>query len=321
MAAPADWLQRQRDVFEEYEKSQDQYPYGPLYDQLFGKLICTEMAKSWQDFSSWIGKLHGSWCFRGQRESGWTLRTSFDRAVTVVIPHGHYPLNRSNVEDEMLFRFQQQAHQFIPHLPSAEDKLSWFALMQHHGAPTRLLDWTLSPFVALYFAVEEAAREFNDEQKQGNTESDDGYSAVWALNLDWLETQKENYLESLSPESQNAVRNGLLDQREVPLIVRVDPRQASQRMAAQQGMFLWKMYKDVPFFDQILISMIRKSMQQQPVIKKLKLGKNLRIEFLQTLRSMNIHRASLFPGLDGFGKSLSTNLEIEVANESQRSRS
>ena len=45
----------------------------------------------------------------------------------------------------------------------------------------------------------------------------------------------------------------------------------------------------------------------------------MRIKFLENLRAMNIHRASLFPGLDGFCQSLKLDLEIKVANEAARS--
>jgi hypothetical protein len=58
--------------------------------------------------------------------------------------------------------------------------------------------------------------------------------------------------------------------------------------------------------------------QERPVIRKFKVGGDLRIEFLERLRSMNIHRGSLFPGLDGFCKFLKTDLEIKVARETQQ---
>jgi len=51
----------------------------------------------------------------------------------------------------------------------------------------------------------------------------------------------------------------------------------------------------------------------QPVIRKLEVGIPMRIPFLRELRAMNIHRASLFPGLDGFGKSLRMDTEIRAA--------
>jgi hypothetical protein len=50
------------------------------------------------------------------------------------------------------------------------------------------------------------------------------------------------------------------------------------------------------------------------------LKRDQRIRFLEELRRMNIHRASLFPGLDGFAKSLAVNLEIAVANQVEQQK-
>jgi hypothetical protein len=62
--------------------------------------------------------------------------------------------------------FKRKAHQFLHHVPALDDDLQWLALMQHHGAPTRLLDLTWSPYVAAFFALECAT----------------GDAAVWAFN-------------------------------------------------------------------------------------------------------------------------------------------
>lgn len=310
MPVPADWYQRQEEVWAEYQQSLD--PFGRAYDELFSKLVWAESASSWQELTAWLSELQGSWCFRGQRESEWPLRTSLDRAVLVTTPSGHQYLGRRPIERELLFRFQQQAHQFIRHVPPDDDKASWWALMQHYGVPTRLLDWTRSPYVALYFAIEEAPR---------NTVTRN--PAIWAINLQWLEAKEKKQIGSIPSEAKarTAFLNGLLDQSKTPLIVRINPSQANERMFAQQGFFLWKLLGETPFFDQVLISMVLDPIQEQPVIRKLEVHESLRISFLETLRNMNIHRASLFPGLDGFCQSLKVDLEIKVAHQAARTAS
>jgi hypothetical protein len=89
-------------------------------------------------------------------------------------------------------------------------------------------------------------------------------------------------------------------------------------MVAQQGFFLCKLYHTV-HFSQVLMAMMmrpitfeRPDLPDRPVIRKLVLSSTLRIALLKNLRTMNIHRASLFPGLDGFGQSLKLDLEIKV---------
>jgi hypothetical protein len=62
---------------------------------------------------------------------------------------------------------------------------------------------------------------------------------------------------------------------------------------------------------QLLMTMVMyPTLTDRPVIRKLEVVSSLRIKFLKQLRAMNIHRSSLFPGLDGLGLSLKLDLEV-----------
>jgi len=73
---------------------------------------------------------------------------------------------RPVLELSLIETFKRGAPALQPSIPNQEDHIAWLFLMQHHGAPTRLLDWTKSALVALYFVV------------SGHT-SDDG--ELWAM--------------------------------------------------------------------------------------------------------------------------------------------
>lgn len=108
--------------------------------------------------------------YRGQRCFDWELLASLERALldyTARYDKDRHELMMSmsadratekwvrGVELEMMQRFRQRAMHFtVPGLPEAWDILGWWELMQHHGAPTRLMDWTTSPFVAIWFALD-----------------------------------------------------------------------------------------------------------------------------------------------------------------------
>src|SRR5689334_12744842 len=101
---------------------------------------------TWREGREFLESLGPRFVFRGHGDAGWALETSLERA-TSSLPH-------RTVEDVLMNAFRQGAHLFEKHLPPADDDLSWLALMQHYGLPTRLLDWTRSPHVAAYFAAE-----------------------------------------------------------------------------------------------------------------------------------------------------------------------
>jgi hypothetical protein len=82
--------------------------------------------------------------FRGQADE-WDLLPRLFRA-------GQKPQEFEAIEDKLLAEFKARSPYLLPSTPS--DKLDWLSLAQHHGLPTRLLDWSSNPLIALFFAVE-----------------------------------------------------------------------------------------------------------------------------------------------------------------------
>ena len=259
----------------------------------FPHFVWTDPGDSWQACLDWLNELQGSWCFRGQRESSWNLDTSLDRAVLVARRDGSYHLNRQAEEQEMLFHFRQQAHLHVRHVPAADDLASWLAMMQHYGVPTRLLDWTTSPYVALYFSLVD--------------EPSETHAALWALDLAWLNSRETH--DALAGLEQ---MNQLLHATDRFVIVRIEPSMTSDRMAAQQGLLLAKGIPEATFSQMLISMMSHPEVVNRPVVRRLEVDKSLRTEVLQRLRDMNIHSASLFPGLDGFARFLKVGLEIKT---------
>jgi FRG domain len=158
-------------------------------------------------------------------------------------------------------------------------------LMQHYRAPTRLLDWSLSPWVATYFAASSAL-------------DHDGY--VWCFNPDGLSRRAARPdVTALSevttlPEWQRAfLRIGVPDKLNI-----FRPSRSTPRMAAQQAVFTIG-HQIRTDHRALLARSLSKNHRHVLVIRS-----KFKEAILHALDRMNLTAASLFPGLDGAGQSL-----------------
>ncbi len=240
------------------------------------------------------------WIFRGE-DSDRPFQTTFERACRQWTDIS----NTKEIENKLIYEFQRRAHLYVPNPPPAvDDTMEWLALMQHYGAPTRLLDWTYSLFIATFFALEKV----KDEKKVKDE------AIVWAINTDWIDLEPkkiirasigEKWLKEWVDKRTGKAFDKVFRKHNALFVHRTNPHILNQRLSTQQGLFLCPGSISKSFEDNILALP-----NSQKNIYKICIPLRIREELILRLHRMNINAESLFPGLDGFARSLWTRLPI-----------
>ncbi len=267
------------------------------------------------------------WIFRGYKNSSDHFETRLQRAICrfgldavegsdsvaqfsaqeSILQNGLESMDRrhsvARIEGGLLRRFKRQCHHYTMVVPHDDNLMEWLALMQHYGAPTRLLDWTYSFWVAIFFAVEDAERE----------------CAVWALDSRWVRQQVRAELGEISnlidseyggkdPNVTNKETFRTAFQSSKKFVFPINPYRLNERLVIQQGLFLCPGEVSASFEANLEALAEEKSGKKDfsgSLIKfTIKNDSRLRKQIIQRLQRTNMNRATLFPGLDGFSQSL-----------------
>ncbi len=233
-----------------------------------------------------------SWAFRGQSDAGWPLYSSLSRYLMRTQVHVDV---WSQQERRILRIFKRKAHHFLSDPPEEDDAFEWLSIMQHHGSPTRLLDFTWSPYVATFFALESATttaaiwalfppglskRRFRTTRASQNT--DKGELGLWI---------KGNYERYFLANVHQIVMIG-------------EPDRMNSRLIAQSGTFATPGVLDIPL----------ENVVEPSAVVKIEIDINkVRKAAMIDLYNMNIRHSTLFPDLDGLARSLAYELEFHWA--------
>jgi hypothetical protein len=255
--------------------------------QLFQERTVT----SWKEAKDLFEEIDQHFIFRGQRDASWLLRTSIERSSFFA---KSYHVERDFVQD-----FQRGASTYsdMRHLPKPDDYLSWLSLMQHYGAPTRLLDFSLSPYVAVFFALEGAVQN----------------SAVWAIEKDHLKEDLHHkfpfeYHEDIFFDLKEDVFNTIFTENKIKCVFPVRPVLADRRYLLQQAIFVSLGNSNETFMQQLEAYQWPQYLPEH--ILKIVIPSEIREEALWDLSRMNIHRATLFGDLEGYSAYLKSHYEL-----------
>jgi hypothetical protein len=247
-----------------------------------------ELLERYEEFKT------GQWCFRGDCSRPEGLKTSLERDA--VDRWGRNWSELPEIEEGLLRRFKREAHLYLPSEPADGDRIGWLSLMRHHGGPTRLLDWSYSFFVAVYFAVvrEEVGKP----------------SSVFAMDLEKIRRRVEGF-EHVRPHllrDPNAKKKetveALIDHRpRHPLVFPLNPWQMNPRLILQQSLFLVPGDITRSFMDNL-----RAVDHPEELLEEIPLANTRAFleEATRELLAMNMTSATLFPGLDGFAQNLAS---------------
>jgi hypothetical protein len=248
--------------------------------------------QTWNDIHS-LGRRH--WLWRGHRRADWEIKTSiecyFDRWSVE-------PQKRASVEGELLRDFTRKYHEWGARIPALAHTLEWLSIMQHHGAPTRLADFSYSTYIAAYFALERA----------------EGDCAIWGIDGEWAarasiqaladagKRSPERFAGTTQEEEQEAAAaDGLFSEPHVRCAIPLNPFRMNARLRIQMGIFIVPGDPARSFMDNLRAL---SGFDAPDRIVRVIIPAAMKREAIRSLFYMNVSRTSLFPGLDGYARSL-----------------
>ena len=259
------------------------------------KGVQTYRMRGWRDFLDFIETVifspsqerEPAIVWRGQRDARWSLESSLDRV--------YRDLGYLKAENQEQLEARARGHLEVfkratlglrGENPKELDFNEWWALGQHYGLATPLLDWTRSPFAALYFAFEEAP-------PKGQSE----FRTVWGL-----------YHQLVDDENVIVANAAPIEGRPRTLDF-IDPLADDNPRLVSQGAVLTRGPIGLPVEKWVAE---RFSKAKVAALLRIEIPASDRVNCLLALDRMNINHISLFPDLSGASRCANLRAELRA---------
>ncbi|QHT68683.1 FRG domain-containing protein [Rhodocytophaga rosea] len=225
-----------------------------------------------------ISETNRKWWFRGHADESWKLQPSLWRDYSKV--------SEASMTREFLFQARTRTSSY----PGNDDTAGWISLMQHHGLPTRLLDWSKSPLIALYFAT-------NNYHRHTKNISDKN-ACIWLISPGDLNKYfgHESWLYPLDSNLSLKLINQAFyaDQNENLGILAASAIETHKRMIMQQSAFTIHSDKQP----------LESFKQNSNWLRKITIPQQYLAEIALELELLGIRLSSIFPDLDNLSKEI-----------------
>ncbi len=255
-----------------------------------------------------LRRFRSEYAFRGLSDASYELTTSLRR-----MQNNRY----ASMEHHLIRNFQKYARRDID-IVQSDTIWHWLSLAQHHGLPTRLLDWTLSPFIAMHFAT-------------ANIENYDRDGVIWVVNRTKVRSCLPTHLQKrLNKEGAHAFTLDMLskalkfcDSSEALKFFRYFDRMKGNSKDGRFVLFFEPPSLDSRIVNQYALFSIMNSPRKRldswfqkhsSTCRKIIIAAKLKWEIRDKLDISNINERMLFPGLDGLSSWLKRHYSTSYYN-------
>lgn len=249
-----------------------------------------------------LNSLPNNYIFRGHADSKWKLESTLERTL------GKKWSSRlaSEFEEHYLNLFMSKYHIYNENEHAPKSKLSWLSVMQHYGVPTRLIDFTESPYIALYFAMEAYVSQGGADLSIYAID----YSAIMDASLNFISKKDSKFQLSRKDliGKQDIVFDETVDRYSHEVVWVTEPLELNARIDRQAGTFLISGDKERQVED-----LLDSDMYRNCSIKKYCIDHTLYESIYALLRKMNINAKSIYGDLSGLAKSIKMDMQVHAS--------